>query len=145
MIVVTTLNDTNIIWYGIQVGHQYMYINTNNIDNTWAPYNTNGSKDESNIVFMRKSQRTSQHEIKNMMTCKLTTWTTLTALRQIKGRDDYRCSGRLQVLQTSINSCYSCYKSGDKSWTRKVPICIILKHCLQWIISRKTLVYVWCQ
>jgi hypothetical protein len=31
---VLLLNDTNIIWYGNRVGHQYAKINTNNINKT---------------------------------------------------------------------------------------------------------------
>jgi hypothetical protein len=89
-----------IYWCPTWIPYQMMFVSFN-------PYNTNGSKDESNIVFMRKSQRTSQHEIKNMMTCKLTTWTTLTTLRQIKGCDDYRCSGRLQEPKSVQNRVMS--------------------------------------
>ena len=36
----------------------YMQINTNNVNKTWALPQRTGGKDEPNIVFMRKSQRT---------------------------------------------------------------------------------------
>jgi hypothetical protein len=42
------LNETNIIWYGNRIGHQYTLVNTNK---TWTPYKRNGSQVESNIVF----------------------------------------------------------------------------------------------
>ena len=38
--VVLLLNDTNIIWYGNRVGHQYTSINTNNINKTWTSSKT---------------------------------------------------------------------------------------------------------
>jgi len=49
--VMLLLSDTNIIWYGNHMGHEYAEINTNNINKSWAPYKTNGSQDESNIAF----------------------------------------------------------------------------------------------
>jgi len=38
-----------------RVGHHHMQTNTNNVNKTWALSQTTGSKDEPNIVFMRKS------------------------------------------------------------------------------------------
>ena len=34
--VILLLNDTNIIWHGNRVGHQYRWINTNDINKTWS-------------------------------------------------------------------------------------------------------------
>jgi hypothetical protein len=45
----------------IYVGHHYAQTNTNNVNKTCALLQTTGGKDELSIVFMRKSQRTSQH------------------------------------------------------------------------------------
>jgi hypothetical protein len=42
--------------------------NTTNVKKTWALLQTTGGKDEPNIVFMRKSQRTSQHVTNNLKT-----------------------------------------------------------------------------
>ena len=39
----------------ICVGHHYTQTNTTNINNTHALLQTNGGKDEPNIVFIRKS------------------------------------------------------------------------------------------
>jgi hypothetical protein len=39
----------------ICVGHHYAQTNTTNINNTHALLQTNGGKDEPNIVFIRKS------------------------------------------------------------------------------------------
>ena len=50
--VVLLINDTNIICYENLVGHRCALINTNNINKTWIPYNTNGSQDQSNIVLI---------------------------------------------------------------------------------------------
>jgi hypothetical protein len=41
-------------------------MNRNNINKTWTPNKTNGSKNETNIDFTRKSKRTSQHGTKKM-------------------------------------------------------------------------------
>ena len=49
----------------ICVGYHYALINVNK---TWALLQTTGGKDESNIVFMRKSWRTSQHGSQNVKT-----------------------------------------------------------------------------
>ena len=38
----------------IGIGHHYTQTNTNNVNKTWALLPTTGSKDEPNIVFMRK-------------------------------------------------------------------------------------------
>jgi hypothetical protein len=35
--------------------------NTNNVNKTWTLLQTTGDKNKSNIVFMRKSERTSQN------------------------------------------------------------------------------------
>jgi hypothetical protein len=43
-------------------GHLYMQTNTNNINKTWTLLQTIGGNDEPEIVFMRKSYRTSHHE-----------------------------------------------------------------------------------
>jgi len=50
------------------VGRHYTQTNTNNINKTWALLQTTESKDESNIVFIPKSQWTSQHETENVKT-----------------------------------------------------------------------------
>ena len=42
---------TNTIWYGIRAGHQYKYINTNNISKTRTTCITNWSRDELNSGF----------------------------------------------------------------------------------------------
>ena len=39
----------------ICVGHHYDQTNTNNVSKTWTLLQTTGGKDETNIVFMRKS------------------------------------------------------------------------------------------
>jgi hypothetical protein len=39
----------------ICAGHHYTQSNTNNVNKTWALLQTTGGKDESNIVYMRKS------------------------------------------------------------------------------------------
>ena len=41
---------------------------TNSVTKTWALLQTTGGKDEPNIIFMRKSQRTSQHGTKYIKT-----------------------------------------------------------------------------
>ena len=48
--------------YTICVGHHYAQTNTNNVNETWSLLQTTGGKgkDELSIVFMRKSQRTSE-------------------------------------------------------------------------------------
>ena len=45
----------------ICVEHHYMQTNTNNVYKTWVILQITGGKDESNIVFMSKSKRASQH------------------------------------------------------------------------------------
>jgi hypothetical protein len=50
------------------VVHHYTETNTNNVNKTRALLQTTGGKDESNIGFMRKSQRTSQHVTNNLKT-----------------------------------------------------------------------------
>ena len=47
--------------------------NTNNVNKTWAILQETGGKDEPNIVFMRKSKRTSQHGTQNVKTQNMTT------------------------------------------------------------------------
>ena len=37
------LNDTNIIWHGNRIRHQYTYINTNNINKTWTSNTAKGN------------------------------------------------------------------------------------------------------
>ena len=49
------------------VGHHYTPTHTNNV------YKTTGGNDEPNIVFMQKSQRTSQHGTQNVKTHNRTT------------------------------------------------------------------------
>ena len=39
----------------IYVGHHYAQANTNNVNKTWTLQQTTGGKDESNIIYMRKS------------------------------------------------------------------------------------------
>ena len=46
----------------------YAQANTNNVNKTWALLQTAGDKDGPNIVFMRKSYRTSQDGIQNLKT-----------------------------------------------------------------------------
>ena len=46
----------------ICVGHHYMQTNTKNANKTRFLLQTTRGKDEQNIVFMRKLQRTLQHE-----------------------------------------------------------------------------------
>ena len=53
--------------------HHYAQANTNNVNKTWAFIQTTGSKDEPNIVFIRKSLRTSQHGTQNIKTHNRTT------------------------------------------------------------------------
>jgi hypothetical protein len=55
------------------VAHHYTQTNTNNVNKTWDLLQTTGGKNEPNIVFMRKSQRTSQHETQNVKTHNRTT------------------------------------------------------------------------
>jgi hypothetical protein len=50
-----------------------MQTNINNVNKTWALLQTTGDKDEPNIVFMRKSLRTSQHGTQNFKTHNRTT------------------------------------------------------------------------
>ena len=38
------------------LGHHYTQANTTNVNKTWTLIQTTGGKDESNIVFMQKSQ-----------------------------------------------------------------------------------------
>ena len=45
----------------MRIGHHNTQINTNNTNKTGALLQTTGDKDEPNIVFMRKSKRTSLH------------------------------------------------------------------------------------
>jgi len=52
----------------ICVGHHYTETSTNTISKTCALLPTTGGKDEPNIVFMQKSQRTSQHWTQNVKT-----------------------------------------------------------------------------
>ena len=63
-----------LIWHGNRVGHTYTLINANNID--LPPKKTNKSRDELNIVFVRKSWLISQHGSQNLKTCNLKKWTT---------------------------------------------------------------------
>jgi hypothetical protein len=56
----------------IRVGHHYTQTNTNNINKTPALLQT-GGKDKPNIVCMRITQRTSQHETQNVKTHNRTT------------------------------------------------------------------------
>jgi len=42
--------------------------NKHNVNKTWSLLQTTGGKDERNLVFLRKSQRTSQHGTKNVKT-----------------------------------------------------------------------------
>jgi len=41
----------------ICVGHRYAQANTNKVNKTWVLLQTTGGKDESGIIYMRKSQR----------------------------------------------------------------------------------------
>jgi hypothetical protein len=43
------------------VGHYYPQANTNNVNKTWTLLQTTGSKDEPNIVCMRKSRHGTQN------------------------------------------------------------------------------------
>jgi hypothetical protein len=52
----------------IWVELHYTQINTNNLNMTRTLPQTTGCKDEPNIAFMRKSQRTSQHGTQNIKT-----------------------------------------------------------------------------
>ena len=52
----------------ICVGDHSMQQNTNKVNKTLALLQTTGGKDEPNIVFMRKSQQTSQHGTQNIKT-----------------------------------------------------------------------------
>jgi hypothetical protein len=63
-----------LIWHGNRVGHTYTLINANNID--LPPKKTNKSRDELNIVFVRKSWLISQHGSQILKTCNLKKWTT---------------------------------------------------------------------
>ena len=47
--------------YTLCVGHHYTQTNTNNVNKTRVLLQTTGGKDELNIIFMWKSQQTSQH------------------------------------------------------------------------------------
>jgi len=58
------LNDMSIVWYGNRAGHQYEYININNINNNMTPYKTNGNKEESNIVLSGNCRRHHNAELK---------------------------------------------------------------------------------
>jgi len=39
----------------ICIGHHYAQANTNNVNKTWSLLQTNGGKDEPNVIFMRIS------------------------------------------------------------------------------------------
>jgi hypothetical protein len=45
----------------------------NNVNKTWILLQKTGGKDEENIVFMQKLQRTSRHWTENVKTHKMTT------------------------------------------------------------------------
>jgi hypothetical protein len=53
--------------------HHYTQTSTHNVNRTWAIPQTTGGKDESNIVYMQKSQRTSQHGTQHVKTDNRTT------------------------------------------------------------------------
>jgi hypothetical protein len=73
----------------------------------WTSYKTKWSKHDPNIVFTRKSKRTSRHGTDNVTKCYLTTW---------------RCSGRVGSSYSfnGIRHVTFC-KPGDKSWMRTGP------------------------
>ena len=48
-------------------GHHYPQANTNNVNKTWALLQTAGSKDEANIVLMRKPQHGTQNVKKHII------------------------------------------------------------------------------
>ena len=52
----------------ICVGHHFAQTNTTEANKTWTLLQTTGGKDEPNIVFMLKSQQTSQHGTRNAKT-----------------------------------------------------------------------------
>ena len=57
----TNTNKTNQIQNTICGGHHYSQQNRNNVNKIWVLIQTTGGKDEPDIVFMLKLQRTSRH------------------------------------------------------------------------------------
>ena len=73
--------------------HHSTQTSTNNVNRTWAIPQTTGGKDESKIVFMQKSQRTSQHWTQHVKTDNRTIQNT----KQISNTDPTK--------QPGMNSC----------------------------------------
>ena len=95
----------------IFVGHHYAQTNTNNINKTCVLLQATG-KDETNIGFMRKSKRTSQHETQNVKTHTRTTQ----KIKQMSNTDPTkqtknRGSCQIIVYLFSFGNCIVCPSS----------------------------------